>query len=216
MGKLSLLLSAFLLVACGGSIAPDDGSPATSPPATSASATPPAGPSVVAGPLAPSAGAVRCGSRGNVVVCAADEFCDYAMHDDGIASCGADGAPGECVLKSLCADKDLSPRCGCDGKTYGNACEAARAGVPARKLGACDAFECGSTTCNAQTSYCALSKYAESGTCIALPVACTATPTSGKLPTCDCFALWADPCVGCAPTCTRTMAGAVPAFTLTE
>lgn len=53
--------------------------------------------------------------------CDAGLFC---QHQPG-ALCGAADAPGECVLiPDVCADI-FEPVCGCDGRTYGNACEAA-------------------------------------------------------------------------------------------
>lgn len=53
--------------------------------------------------------------------CDAGLFC---QHQPG-ALCGAADAPGECVLiPEVCADV-YDPVCGCDGRTYGNACEAA-------------------------------------------------------------------------------------------
>jgi hypothetical protein len=66
--------------------------------------------------------------------CASDLFC---QHQAG-ALCGAADAPGECVaIPEVCADI-FDPVCGCDGVTYGNACEAAanRAGI--LELGACE------------------------------------------------------------------------------
>jgi Kazal-type serine protease inhibitor domain/Pacifastin inhibitor (LCMII) len=48
----------------------------------------------------------------------------FCQHQPG-ALCGAADAPGECVLiPAVCADI-FDPVCGCDGQTYGNACEAA-------------------------------------------------------------------------------------------
>lgn len=53
--------------------------------------------------------------------CDAGLFC---QHQPG-ALCGAADAPGECVaIPDVCADI-FDPVCGCDGVTYGNACEAA-------------------------------------------------------------------------------------------
>jgi hypothetical protein len=48
----------------------------------------------------------------------------FCQHQPG-ALCGAADAPGECVLiPEVCTDI-FDPVCGCDGQTYGNACEAA-------------------------------------------------------------------------------------------
>jgi Kazal-type serine protease inhibitor domain/Pacifastin inhibitor (LCMII) len=65
--------------------------------------------------------------------CAAGLFC---QHQPG-ALCGAADAPGECVLiPEVCADI-FAPVCGCDGKTYGNACEAAASLTGIFENGAC-------------------------------------------------------------------------------
>ena len=65
--------------------------------------------------------------------CDAGLFC---QHQPG-ALCGAADAPGECVIvPSGCRDV-LEPVCGCDGQTYGNSCEAARAQVGILDVGEC-------------------------------------------------------------------------------
>lgn len=65
--------------------------------------------------------------------CSKAQFCDYAPS----AMCGAADAPGTCQPRpELCADI-FAPVCGCDGKTYGNACTAHRAGVDDASKGEC-------------------------------------------------------------------------------
>jgi hypothetical protein len=66
--------------------------------------------------------------------CSAGEYCGRPV--------------GGCALRGACVARPdgcldiLDPVCGCDGKTYGNACEAARAGVVVEHLGPC-AVRCG-------------------------------------------------------------------------
>ena len=54
--------------------------------------------------------------------CAADEWCDFATND-----CGGSDNTGTCRTRPIACDDNLDPVCGCDGQTYGNACEAAKA-----------------------------------------------------------------------------------------
>jgi hypothetical protein len=78
------------------------------------------------------AGGQACGTRG-AAACPAGLFCEYSVD----AMCGATDKPGHCASKPDVCTANAEPVCGCDGKTYGNACNAAAAGVSVKSNGAC-------------------------------------------------------------------------------
>lgn len=68
-------------------------------------------------------------SGGPLPMCgSALEYCNVG------AACGVQGV---CAARPRACTAVVSPVCGCDGKTYRNACEAARAGVSVRSTGSC-------------------------------------------------------------------------------
>jgi hypothetical protein len=66
--------------------------------------------------------------------CNDNEFCNYELK----AICGAADQTGTCEAKPQVCFEIYAPVCGCDGKTYGNSCEANREGVAAAREGACE------------------------------------------------------------------------------
>lgn len=65
--------------------------------------------------------------------CAADEYCDYANNQCGIA----DGA-GTCKPRPEVCTDIYQPTCACDGKVYSNECDAASHGVDVSANGSCE------------------------------------------------------------------------------
>lgn len=65
--------------------------------------------------------------------CGAGEYCSFAIG----TQCGAGDQTGTCLPKPEICTMIFEPVCGCDGKTYGNECNAAGAGVSVSHKGEC-------------------------------------------------------------------------------
>lgn len=82
----------------------------------------------------------KCGGRSGVK-CENGEFCRFDSNND---KAGCDvataGAPGICepIPQRWCS-RDLRPVCGCDGRTYNNACEAHMAATSVKHQAVCTA-----------------------------------------------------------------------------
>lgn len=126
-------LAAAALAACHRTAEPDAG--ATSQPTeTSAAEAPLEQHAEAEDPIAePATGEQQPGGTacGLDAPCAADQWCDYP---DGL--CG-EGDDGVCVTRPDVCVQILQPVCGCDGRTYGNACAGEMEGVDVRYPGEC-------------------------------------------------------------------------------
>ncbi|HKY39019.1 MAG TPA: Kazal-type serine protease inhibitor family protein [Polyangiaceae bacterium] len=67
------------------------------------------------------------------IACPRKQYCAYPPE----AQCGAADMSGTCAAVPDVCTLQLDEVCGCDDKTYGNACAAAQAGVSVRMKGAC-------------------------------------------------------------------------------
>lgn len=138
-------------------------------------------------------------------LCGATEYCDYP--DNG---CGFGDQLGTCQPRpDVCpVNASATPAivamqtCACDGKLYGNDCDAARAGFDVDARGACNVpagnFACGDTQCIIATQYCRRQPHssgADTFSCAPLPGACSSSP--------GCACLQSQPC---GNSCTGTAA----------
>ncbi len=78
-------------------------------------------------------GGCPCNAPFGTVACAAGEYCDFGM----VGACLSANASGTCKPQPTSCPGVQSIVCGCDGKTYDNECQAAKAGASIALAGSC-------------------------------------------------------------------------------
>jgi Kazal-type serine protease inhibitor domain len=88
-----------------------------------------------AAPQSYGSGSPTGGTCGGIVGRQCASHKDFCKLPDG--QCKVSDAQGTCTRRPEICPKIFKPVCGCDHKTYGNACEASAAGVSVQSQGAC-------------------------------------------------------------------------------
>ncbi len=127
-----------------------------------------------------------CNKAGEVCS-GAQEYCEYENN-----RCNPVGVSGSCKERPQGCDDTFAPVCACDGKTYGNGCEARAAGVDVADRAECPApegyFPCGHLFCQTGLTYCHWNwsvqpSFADLVECVPIPKSCDDPATAS----CDCF-----------------------------
>lgn len=130
-------------------------------------------------------GGTTCGGFAGAP-CAAGEFCDF-----GNDLCGGNDNSGVCTKRPLGCPDFYQPTCGCDGKVYGNPCDANSQGTDANDGASCTPpagmFGCGAQFCAQGTEYCQMNgsdvaNVPSTYQCQPLPASC------GNAASCACLA----------------------------
>lgn len=81
----------------------------------------------------PAALGQACGGKDLPALCGTGLFCDLKLQ----AKCGEANLPGVCAKRPDACNANYDPVCGCDSRTYGNACYANANGVAVASKGEC-------------------------------------------------------------------------------
>ena len=128
--------------------------------------------------------------------CASDEFCKFADE-----RCGGNDNSGVCTKRPQGCPAIFQPTCACDGKVYGNPCDANSHGTDVNDGASCTPpagmFGCGAHFCAAGTEYCQMNgsdvaNFPSTFQCQPLPASC------GAAASCACLA--GVPCGGLCMT----------------